>query len=540
MISRDKQLILFLACYAVLLFLSAGRYTLIGSTEERYSEIAREMNVSGNYMEPTLDGIKHFHKPPLAYWMTAAGLRLFGLNELGARSFVILAAILTLIVLYRIGRLFLDQTGALNAALILASSFLFQVVSRIVATDMYLVLFVTLSQYFLLRQIYVRKQMRNVLLYSVFLGLGFMTKGHIVFAFTLLPYFVAKAFDRSHRKVFSTGAILVGIAVFSAIALPWYAAVIMRHPDLVDYFLRVQIVERVATDKFMHGEPFWYFLWILAAGFFPFTLYFVRAIVKGRDLDPRIRILFVYVAVPLLVFSLSRSKLAPYILPFFGLASVITASVISRSSSGLLDKLSRYFVLLLFVALGASGFFYPPLRGAAVMLAASCSGLLLLWLIFQKKIRDKLLVPAVASALVALSFLGYLALPALEPQLRGYKGMAETLNRLDPQRSIDVLTLHNFLSSLSFYRNRPAVAAFAETRELRFQENSEYRKYVISTAREMAEYLEGRDQLFLVAHPHDAEGFSKDYSFACSPVYHQKKHTAYLCRSLVQETPRAR
>jgi 4-amino-4-deoxy-L-arabinose transferase-like glycosyltransferase len=50
--------------YVALLLLPAVRAPLIGSTEARYAEIAREMMASGNYLEPYFNVIKHFHKPP--------------------------------------------------------------------------------------------------------------------------------------------------------------------------------------------------------------------------------------------------------------------------------------------------------------------------------------------------------------------------------------------------------------------------------------------------------------------------------------------
>jgi len=37
--------------------------------EGRYSEVAREMVVSGDYITPRLNGVKFFDKPPLFYWL---------------------------------------------------------------------------------------------------------------------------------------------------------------------------------------------------------------------------------------------------------------------------------------------------------------------------------------------------------------------------------------------------------------------------------------------------------------------------------------
>ena len=53
--------------------------------EGRYAGVAWEMLRSGDWLTPTLNGLAYFHKPPLFYWITAASLGTFGLNEWAAR-----------------------------------------------------------------------------------------------------------------------------------------------------------------------------------------------------------------------------------------------------------------------------------------------------------------------------------------------------------------------------------------------------------------------------------------------------------------------
>src|SRR3989442_5818905 len=85
-----------LLAFALTLGATAGLMGLFEPTETRYAEIAREMRASGDFLIPRLDGIPHFHKPPLAYWLTAMGFSVFGENEWGARLPVSLASLLTL------------------------------------------------------------------------------------------------------------------------------------------------------------------------------------------------------------------------------------------------------------------------------------------------------------------------------------------------------------------------------------------------------------------------------------------------------------
>ena len=76
-----RRLRLLLACYFLILLLPTGFLPLMESTEGRYGEIAWEMLLRGNYLEPFFNGIKHFHKPPLTYWAIAGGYRLFGIGD---------------------------------------------------------------------------------------------------------------------------------------------------------------------------------------------------------------------------------------------------------------------------------------------------------------------------------------------------------------------------------------------------------------------------------------------------------------------------
>src|SRR5215510_2796555 len=60
--------------------------------EGRYVGVALEMLWSGDWLVPTLDTLPYFHKPPLFYWLTAASLATFGVNEWAARLPSLLAA----------------------------------------------------------------------------------------------------------------------------------------------------------------------------------------------------------------------------------------------------------------------------------------------------------------------------------------------------------------------------------------------------------------------------------------------------------------
>ncbi|MEJ2153033.1 MAG: hypothetical protein P8Y29_08810 [Gemmatimonadota bacterium] len=92
----NRPLPVLLVAAAALLLWHLGAYGLWESTEARYAEIAARMVRSGDWMTPRLNHIIHFDKPPFAYWATATGLTVFGIDELGARIGLVAAALVVL------------------------------------------------------------------------------------------------------------------------------------------------------------------------------------------------------------------------------------------------------------------------------------------------------------------------------------------------------------------------------------------------------------------------------------------------------------
>ena len=126
---------LFLAVILVLLLLDLGSYGLAETSEARYAEIGREMFLSGDYLNPKLLEIFHFHKPPITYYLTALGYKLFGITEFGARFFLQVAILLQLLFVYGISNLlFQNKRISLLSGLIYFSMPLVLISSRNLTT----------------------------------------------------------------------------------------------------------------------------------------------------------------------------------------------------------------------------------------------------------------------------------------------------------------------------------------------------------------------------------------------------------------------
>ena len=80
------RLLAFVLLLALVRLLTLGSYPLMDTTEARYAEISRVMVERNDWITPWNDATTPFWgKPPLAFWVTALSLRLFGINEFAAR-----------------------------------------------------------------------------------------------------------------------------------------------------------------------------------------------------------------------------------------------------------------------------------------------------------------------------------------------------------------------------------------------------------------------------------------------------------------------
>lgn len=296
---------------------AAGAHGLIEPTETRYAEIARAMRASGDYWVPRLNGVPHFHKPPLPYWSIAAGFAALGENEWGARVPVALASLLALacvpaIVRRRFGGLGADSGLATWA---LGSSLLFLLLGRSVASDPFLTAAVA-AFWALAPSPWALAA----------LGAGFMAKGPVVLVATVLPVLVAAAWARD-RGVLRLLGPAVGWFVFAVVALPWYLFVIARTPGLLDYFLGNQLWGRFATTVHQRGGPPWYFVAVLLGGMLPWTPAMIAGAIRAwrERSNAEARLLLCWLVVPLAFLSCSQSKLPAYLLPCLPAAAILAA-----------------------------------------------------------------------------------------------------------------------------------------------------------------------------------------------------------------------
>jgi len=313
-----------LAVTALLWFAPLASYRLFNPDEGRYAEIPREMLVSADWVTPRLDAIKYFEKPPLQYWATAAAYQVFGEHEWSARLWAALSGFLALLLTVWIGTRLYGATAGLLAALVQGGSLLYLGLARITTLDMGLTATLELALAGLLLLVQRGRTDAGMRLGSLLLALGaalaFLSKGMVGI---LIPGAVATLYVLLRRD---WGLLLRArpwwtILALALLAGPWVLLMEQRNPGFAQFFFVHEHFTRFLTRVHQRYEPDWFFIPVLLLGFMPWTP-LLPAIAQRcwrdlRDGDGASLLLALWTGFCLLFFSVSQSKLIPYILPLF-------------------------------------------------------------------------------------------------------------------------------------------------------------------------------------------------------------------------------
>ena len=288
--------------------------------EGRYVGVAWEMMRSGDWLTPTLDGLPFFHKPPLFYWITGASLSLFGMNEGAARAAPLLGAWLGSFALYLFALRWWGARGARLTLLALLAQPLLYIGGQYANLDMLVAGCISATILLLAQAVLCMEHglaFRRALLGAYAMAaLGVLSKGLIgvvIPALVVLAWLALLGRWRVMLALFS----LPGFVVFFALAGPWFVAMQMRFPDFLDYFFVVQHFKRFAASGFNNVQPFWFYpavLLLVSLPGLPWLYRQLRAPAEPQRAALRL-LMWVWVVMVVLFFSMPKSKLLGYVLP---------------------------------------------------------------------------------------------------------------------------------------------------------------------------------------------------------------------------------
>ena len=251
---------------------------LVGADEPRYAQIAREMLFRHDYITPVLWGHPWLEKPALYYWRAMFAFVEFGVHDWSARLPSASFALILVALIYLHLRRF-RPGSQLDAALITVSCAGIVGFARGASTDMQMAAPFCIGMLGWYAWYETDKKFWLFDLYF-FVGVATLAKGPVapVMAGCIIFTFAAL---RREWSLFRRTLWIPGVILYFAMVLPWYIAVQRRNPDFLRIFFLEHNLERFATNRYMHSEPFWYYIPIMILALMPWTVIAMRALFDG-------------------------------------------------------------------------------------------------------------------------------------------------------------------------------------------------------------------------------------------------------------------
>lgn len=350
--------------------------------ESRFAQASRQMAQGGDLVIPRVLGKPRLNKPPLIYWLQSGSACVLTGGDVGRDAIwmyrlpSLLAAIVAVLMTWRLGCALVDPRAALLAGVLLAICPVMAWEARQARADMVLVGAGVTALWALWRHMQHPRLGRAVFLWAI-VGVGVLIKGPITPMIVLLTAGGLCLLGRGLHP-FTRLRPLLGLVIVSLIVLPWTALVAHR-VGLAEYASIVldETLGRSLEPKEGHAGPPGYHTLLSFVIFFPGSLWTVaglrRAAFAGLLLPvegpwwrrlaglraahaPEAFLLCALVP-SWIVFELVSTKLPHYTMPLLPVLAIIAARAALSNSTPLLAWLRTRFVaasVQAWVLLGAS------------------------------------------------------------------------------------------------------------------------------------------------------------------------------------------
>ncbi len=341
---QDKRNLVFLTLLGVALFLFAnGHLAITDPVESNYTQTAKEMLLSGDYVSPRIFGNFWYDKPAFFYWELIAAFKVFGVTDFAARFFPAVFGVIGLWLTYFFARRLYDGTTALWAGVMLATSVGYWVISKSVITDATLFVFFNAVLVFF----YLAYKGNNKNLYYLcylFSGLAVLTKGPIGL---LLPGLIVTVFIVLRRDFGEIPRMKpLGFAIFFAVVALWYVPMYLLHgSDFINTFLGVHNYLRATVSEHPMWNVWWYYSVLFFLIFFPWGFVTlppkIYSIIRERRL-PRLdtdeQFLLVWALTINIFYQMMATKYTTYTMPSLLPISILAAKFL-RNRTTLLRRM---------------------------------------------------------------------------------------------------------------------------------------------------------------------------------------------------------
>ena len=352
-IAMETRLRVLIVLVGLLLFLPFnGLVHLFDWDEINFAESAREMLVTGNYNTVSINFVPFWEKPPLFIWMQVISMKLFGINEFAARFPNAICGVLTLLLLFEIGKGLKNYRFGLVWALAYGGSILPFLYFKSGIIDPWFNLFIFGSLYFAFlhfRQLEVNHSRYLKVIYAAsLLGLAVLTKGPVAILLFGASIFIYILLTQKLKLVrFSDLLLFVLVLILSGGAYHIYQ-LLAGNSQLVYDFFKYQI-RLMKTEDAGHGGSILYHPLVLFIGVFPSSIFALKIFFKKESLNNDFRrLMIILFLVVLIIFSLVQTKIVHYSsLCYFPLTYLAAVAIYDICFKGArLSKLNKILLLV--------------------------------------------------------------------------------------------------------------------------------------------------------------------------------------------------
>ncbi|MGA7244549.1 MAG: glycosyltransferase family 39 protein [Terracidiphilus sp.] len=240
------------AIFLAVQFASLFTPPLLDDVDASHAQVAKHMDQSGDWITMKLNGIRYLEKPPLPYWLDAAGYWIFGQNVFATHLPNALAILGLAWLAWLWGSRGWGRRAGLYAALGVLTSigpFLF---TRFAIPEALLSFLLLYALWSFITGLESRNPIRFYGMWAA-LALATLTKGLIApvfFAAAAIPLLLLSGQWRRWRELKP----VTGVLLFLAVAAPWHILAGLANPD------QGHPVGNHPTPGNVHG--FWYFYFV--------------------------------------------------------------------------------------------------------------------------------------------------------------------------------------------------------------------------------------------------------------------------------------
>jgi len=314
MLLKNKFGLILFILSSVLFIPFLGGVNLFDWDEVNFAEISREMIVSGNYLNMTVNFEPFYEKPPLFFWLQVLSMKIFGINEFAARFPNAITGIITILFLYFAGRKIKNPKFGFIWAFSMMVAVLPNMYYKSGIIDPLFNLWMFLSVYFGWMYLHFpHKKVFHAVSAGLFAGLAMLTKGPVGLllpALSLLIYFLI------HIRKFKINIFEIILSVTTAIAFPLFLYLLVSGFSLS--FI-VAFVERnialFSQPDAGHGGFLLYHFPAVFAGMLPASVFAIENLFRKNVSDNNNgfrALMLILLIVVMLVFTIVKTKIIHY------------------------------------------------------------------------------------------------------------------------------------------------------------------------------------------------------------------------------------